>query len=113
MYQIQQITDDPSQSQTLVLPDGTQIGFSITYLPTQQIWSASITYQDFSLNNLLVVNNTNLLAPWINIIPFGLACVSVGAREPSQLQDFFSAYSSLFILSSADLTALDAILAGG
>jgi hypothetical protein len=114
MYQIQQITSDPAQEQTLVLPDGTQIGFSMTYLPGQQIWNCNISYgSSFVLNGLQIVNNPNLLQQWKNIIPFGLGCFSTSSREPSQLSDFSSGYASLYILSSDDVATYTSALENG
>lgn len=114
MYKIQQITADPSQQQTLVLPNGAQIAFAMQYLPGQQAWAANVTYgSSFGLNGILLVNNPNLLQQWSNLIPFGMACFSSGAREPSQIQDFQSGYSALYILSAEDVVAYEEALQAG
>lgn len=115
MYQIQNLTIDPKQKQTLVLPDGTQITITIEYVPSQLGWFLrTITYGDFVLNGIRICNNPDLLYQWRNLIPFGLACSSLDVRrEPSLQEDFVSGASSLFILSADDVLAYTRYLSGG
>lgn len=104
MYQVQQITQDSLQQQTLVLPDGTAIGLTMRYVPLQYGWFANITYgSSFVLNGLRITNSPNMLHQFRNQIPFGLACVSSGPREPTQLQDFYSGFSILYVLNSSEV----------
>jgi len=114
MFQIQQITSDPIQQQTLVLPDGTQIGLLMFFSPISSIWNCNLTYgSSFVLNGMQIVNNPNMLQPWKNLIPFGLACFSSAQREPTQISDFSSGYSSLFVLDATDVASYqDALEAG-
>lgn len=115
MYQIQNLTTDPKQKQTLVLPDGTQVTMTIEYVPSQLGWFLrTLTYGDFVLNNIRICNNPNLLYQWRNLVPFGLACSSLDTqREPSLQEDFASGASALFILSEADVELYTRYLSGG
>ncbi len=114
MYQIQNITSDSKQKRSLVLPDGTQIQLSIYFVPLQTGWFIkNITYKNFSLSGIRICNSPDLLYQYKNEIPFGLACFSVFSdREPTQLQDFSSGASKLFILTDAEVEQYSEILSG-
>lgn len=113
MYQIQNLTDDPVQTMTLVLPDGNNINLSIRFASMQFGWF--ITELDFgslTFQGIRIVNSPNILRPWKNLIPFGLACFSTADREPSQAQDLSSGASLLYILTPAEVLAYEEFLSG-
>jgi hypothetical protein len=113
MFQIQNITTAPRQKQTLVLPDGNQILISMYFCPLQQGWFIpSISYRDFALTNLRIVNSPNMLYQYRNLIPFGLACFSTAQREPSLQEDFAVGNSKLYILTEAEVEEYVEILSG-
>ncbi len=105
MYLIQQITDNPYQQQTLVLPsDGSSILMTLYFRPLQQGWFIDeLTRDSFTVKGLRITNSPNMLNQWKNLIPFGLACFSDGMREPSLLEDFSSGASKLYILSEEEV----------
>jgi hypothetical protein len=104
MYQIQNLTSDPKQTQVLVLPDGTQITFTIYYSSQQLGWFITdLLYGSFEVKGVRITNNANILYQFRNQIPFGLYCVTAGAREPTLPQDFSSGASQLFILTAAEV----------
>lgn len=114
MYQITQITSDPLQQQTLVLPDGSEIFLSLYYVPQQFGWFITeLTRNDFILLNRRVCNSPNMLHQFINQIPFGLACYTAGNREPTQQQDFSTGAAKLYILTAAECREYQLFLAGG
>ena len=111
MLQITQLTNDTFQEQTLILSDGTTLFLQLYFVPMQQGWfMPTLTYQNFTLDGLRITNNPNMLRQWQNILPFGLACFSQGSREPSLQDDFQSGYSSLFILTAAEVAEYEDIL---
>lgn len=114
MYLIQQITNDPYQTQDLVLPDGTVVSLTLYFIPMQYGWFiTNLTYGNFVLNGVRISNSPNILYQFKNQIPFGLACFSKGNREPSLQDDFSSGASQLFILSAAEVQAYSEFLSGG
>lgn len=114
MYEVTQVTSDPLQKQTLVLPDGSVIVMQLYYVQQQYGWFVpSLTYGSFTLKGLRITNNPNMLRQWKNLIPFGMACFSVGQREPSQIQDFSSKNSILYILSEAEVVEYERYLSDG
>ena len=113
MYQIQNMTSDPKQKQTLVLPDGTKIEISIEFVPMQLGWFIkSLTYGDFSLTNVRITNLPDILYQFRNRLPFGLCCVTQQNREPSQLEDFSSGASKLYVLTSEEVQQYTEFLSG-
>ena len=114
MFLIQQITNDPLQKQTLILPDGTSLSLTVNFVPMQYGWFiTSLIYGSFTLNGLRITNSPNMLHQFKNQIPFGLACFSTNNREPSQQQDFSSGASQLYILSSAEVAQYAGLLQSG
>ena len=114
MFQIEQITTDAKQQQTLQLPDGTLITFAMTYRESQSGWFADITYtpSNFTLLGMRVCALPNLLRQWKNLLPFGLLCSTAGPREPTQQEDFSSGFASLFILDSDEVLQYEQFLQG-
>ncbi len=104
MLRIQQVTSNPLQRQTLLLPDGTSLTLTLYFRPQQLGWFVnSLVYGDFTLNGLRITNSPNMLNQWRNLLPFGFACFSTANREPSLQEDFSSGASKLYILTQAEV----------
>lgn len=104
MLLINQVTSDPKQKRTLLLEDGTAFEMTMHYVPLQFGWFIrNITYLDFSLNNIRITNNPNMLHQFRNQIPFGLACFTQDNREPTQQEDFSSGASKLYVLTEEEV----------
>jgi len=113
MNQISQITNDPLQRQTLILPNGTSLIITMKFVPMQYGWFFdSIQYQDFLLYGLRICISPNMLYQYRNQIPFGLACFSKASREPSQQYDFSSQNAEIFILTESEVDAYAGLLSG-
>lgn len=113
MYDIQQVTNNSLQQQTLILLDGTTVTFTLYFMPMQYGWVfKNITYLDFVLNSLRVTVSPNMLNQFRNQIPFGIACFSKASREPSLQEDFASGAAKLYLLSEAECQEYADILSG-
>ena len=114
MLQIQNTTADPQQTQTLVLPDGTQLTISMYYSDQSQSWLfTNITYGSFVLNTYRITNSPNMLHQYRNQIPFGISCFSTQTtREPSQQEDFSSGLFGLYVLTAAEVNQYYEYLTG-
>lgn len=114
MNQIQTITSDPLQIQNFTLPDGSQLQMTLYFRPRQLGWFINnLTYGDFEVNGIRIVNSPNLLYQYKNLISFGLACVTANGREPTQQQDFASGASTLYILSASEVAEYAEFLSNG
>lgn len=104
MNQITQISDNPNQTLTINLPDGSAMTMQIYYSLTQYGWFIlNLAWNDFTLNGIRICNNPNMLRQWENILTWGLACYTSNNREPTQLEDFNSGQSILYILTEAEV----------
>lgn len=113
MFQVQNITSDSRQIQTLVLPDGTQILIELYFMSQQLGWFiTNLVYGNFVLNNLRITISPNMLYQWRNKLPFGLACFTDQNREPTQLEDFSSGAAKLFVLTQEEVTYYAEYLSG-
>jgi hypothetical protein len=103
MLRILQITNDSKQKQTILLQDGTSFTIEMHFVPMQYGWFIrELTYLDFTLRNLRICNNPNMLYQFRNQLPFGLACFSDEDREPSLREDFSSGASKLYVLTEEE-----------
>lgn len=114
MLRIQQITKDTLQKQTLILPDGTSFTLIMYFIPMQQGWFIrELVYGDFVIRNIRITVGATMLYQFKNQIPFGLACVSVGQREPSLQEDFFSDQCKLYVLTQEEVKEYQEVLENG
>lgn len=113
MYQIQNLTRDPRQKQTLQFPDGTFVTIEIYFVPMQLGWFiTSLVYGSFTLAGVRISNSPNILNQYRNQVPFGLACFSANNREPTLQDDFISENSKLFILTQEECNQYTELLSG-
>ena len=113
MQQIQGISDYPNQQMTMNLPDGSVLVVSILYRASQYGWFFSgLNWNNgqWIENGRRIVTHPNMLRQYKNIIPFGIACLTVNNREPTQKEDFASGASSLYLLTAAEVQAVETSL---
>lgn len=111
MIQVTNITSDPTQQSSIILPDQTFINMTISFIPQQLGWFiTNFVYGTVTINGLRICNSPNFLRQWKNILPFGMACVSQNSREPSLQQDFISGASTLYILTHDEVKQFEDFL---
>lgn len=108
MYLIQQLTSDAKQKQTLILPNGQFVSFTLVFKPLQVGWFIQdLTYQDFNLKGVRVCTSPNFIYQFCNQIPFGIACFTQGDAEPMLKEDFaIGGRSTLYLLSEEEVAQL-------
>lgn len=110
MKQITSLIDSAKQSLTLVLDSGTNVPMTLTYVPSQKGWFYSLTYGDFGVTNRRLVVSPNCLRAFRDIIPFGLACLSLDGYEPIYQDDFSSGRITLFVLNEQDVVETETLI---
>ena len=122
MLKIDGITDDFRQSKQISLTDETTFTLRIEYSPLQIGWFVNeITYNytrparnyDFTVRSIRITKNLNLLQSYRNLIPFGLACLSKEAQEPTHIEDFVSGNYGLYLLTKEDLDSYSRYITRG
>lgn len=104
---ITEFTDNPSQTCTLVLENQETVAFNLRFYETQLSWYFDFIYNDVISNGNKVVLGANILRSFKHIIPFGLAFQANDGVEPFKLDDFTSGRVSVYLLSKADVEAME------
>lgn len=113
MFEINQITSEPLQTQVLTLYDGTLLNMTLYYVPRQLGWFiTNLTIGNFTLQGVRITTSPNILYQWKDLLNFGLACFSTQNREPTQQQDFSSGASALYILTASEVQQYSEFLSG-
>ena len=107
MKQIVELTNDPRQNYTVIGENGEQIDLTLEYKETQELWSASIRYESFEVNNLYLTSRPNILRQWKNIIPFGILVGTNDNADPYYLDDFVNGRAQVFLLNEEDVQAVE------
>ncbi len=110
---LNKIASSGSQQLFLTGNPGQRITMNLRYLPSQKLWSMDVQYLDFILQGILVMASPNMLQNYKNIIPFGIACSTVNGLDPYYIDDFTAQRASLFLLSAADVSAIEEAYFGG
>jgi hypothetical protein len=110
MKWINTITEDASQSMTLKLDTGEDVGFSLKYLTNQQGWYYSFTYGSFSISGRRIVASPNLIRSFREIIPFGFACTTKDGYEPIYKEDFANGRAKFFVLNPEDILDVEDLI---
>ena len=104
MERMNNLLNYPRQKQTVSLPDGTSFTISLYYVTIQQGWFIDeLSYKDFTVRGMRLVNSTNILRQYKNLIPFGLAVMTAGNREPMFMADLNNDTTKLFVLNSSEV----------
>ncbi len=107
MKLLNKINDNAHQKFFLTGNPGQRIILVLRYLASQQMWMADIEWGEFVLNGILVTASPNMLRNYKNLIPFGLACTVVDGLDPYYIDDFDKGRASLFLLSAAEVQAIE------
>lgn len=103
MKLIQSITDAPLQEVSILLDDGTIFKMELYYIDMQLGWFInSLEYEGILIKGKRICNSPNILHQFKNILPFGIACLTVENREPTLIEDFSSGASQLLILTEEE-----------
>lgn len=112
MQQLNTLTDDADQIITVVLLDGSTVSLEFVYRPAIQRWTMNLTYgTTLVLNGYNLAVGPNILRPWKNLIPFGMAILSVSGLDPINLTDFLDGSVTVNVLSAAEVQQVEALLA--
>ena len=113
MQKINGITNEPFQQLSITLPNGTNLIVQMYYRESQLGWfftSLNWNGGQWIENGRRIVTHPNMLRQYQNIVPFGLACITTNNREPTQIQDFASGASTLYLLDQADVQQVEDVI---
>lgn len=109
MTRVDNLTDAADQTATLILPDNTAATMRLRFHPRTQRWVADVGYatKNFQVNGLNLCCFPNVMRPWREIIPFGLAFMTADFTDPFQLQDFATGRVAVYLLDSSDVASVE------
>lgn len=102
------LSDQPNQTQTLTLADGSKAVFSLTYRAQQLGWFWNLSWSGVVIaNGQRLVASPNILRSFINKIPFGISVMTQGNVEPLNLEDLVDGTSEVVLLEGDDLAIVE------
>ena len=117
---VQNLTDDPNQSSSLLLLDGSSAVLTLYYRPQQTGWFYDLQWSNpknptapFNLYGQRLVTSPNLLRQYQNIIQFGLMVQTVNQAEPLAQSNLIDGTTTIYLLSAADIAAQEALIYPG
>jgi len=109
------ISDSTPRSLQIKISGQPDAVMTMRFYPTQNQWYFDIVWgSTFTCYGMVLVYSINLLGPWENILPFGIACLTSDGIDPVGQEAFTSSgNASLYLLSSTDITTNNAALLPG
>lgn len=115
MNTINGITNEPTQTMAVTLPDGSRVTMTLYFRPQQNgwffdlVWPGSATVlTPFVVQNRRLVTAGNLLRQFRDIIPFGLAVFTVDNQDPITQGCLADGSTQIVLLSADDIATIEA-----
>lgn len=105
------LNDQPKQSVSLLLADGSTVLLELEYIANQQGWFYSVTHAaiGFAALGRRVVSSPNMLSALRRFAPFGLNCLISDSGEAWLQSDFSSARVKLYLIEKDELDIVNEI----
>lgn len=107
MTLIDNLTNFANQQTTLILDDGTTVDLVLLFNAATDRWVMSVTYLDKIIESLGLCTLPNVLRQWMNVLPFGIACVTADQTDPFDINDFSTGRVKLYLLTAADVAQIE------
>ena len=109
------ITSDPYQQLSVTLPDGTALFIQLYYRDSQLGWFFTMLAWNngaFVECGRRIVTHPNMLRQYKNTLNFGISCLTINNREPTNIQDFTSVNgnppaSALYLLTAQEVQQVE------
>ncbi|MDE2019607.1 MAG: hypothetical protein KGJ13_04650 [Patescibacteria group bacterium] len=108
---INNLTDDASQVVSVGMPDGSIGQLALYFRATPQRWFFDFTHSSFPNGAIMGMGlcvHPNILRNFMNVIPFGMACITGTGLDPVSADDFVNGNATLYLLSQSDVAAVEA-----
>lgn len=114
MQQIGNWDNSYRQRQTVTTEDGYTFTFQLEYKVNQQSWFWSFGYNDFAVNGIRLVLDSNILRRFKSQIPFGISCTTDDAllADPFDQNDLVTERIKLLTLTASDVATIETALYG-
>lgn len=102
MIQVTNLSDAANQLSTVTLADGSTLSLNLIFRAATQRWTVSATRGDFTVNDVNMCLNPNLLRAFRETIPFGLTIISTDGADPFDINDWINGRCLLYVLDNTD-----------
>lgn len=110
-FSVSQVSDNAFQTMVLQMPDGSTGALNLYYRASAPRWFFDFLHpalpQGGPKGNGLTLS-PNLLRPWKNLVPFGLACVTLDGQDPVGSEDFINGDATLYVLDETGVLTIEA-----
>ena len=103
-------TNEPQQSISFALNDGTRMVFRFEFRERQLGWFFDLTYGNFVLRGQRLALHPNILRSFRNILPFGLAVTSDQKFEPQDIGALSDGTVRMYLYDGVEVDEVDAII---
>lgn len=107
------LTDQPKQTTTIVLADGSRATLALEYRPNQLCWSYDLAWGSIEINGCQLVASPNIVREFRHRLPFGIAVITAGNIDPTDQECFVNGAASVYLLDAADVEDVEAALFAG
>lgn len=104
------LTDQPKQTTTIVLADGTRATLALEYRPNQLAWFYDLEWEGLAINGCRLVASPNIVREFRLRIPFGLAVITAGNIDPTDQEAFVNGSASVYLLDAQDVLDVEAAI---
>lgn len=105
--QLTNLSNFADQTLVLQLPDGTTANLELIYQGASERWLMNISYASFTRNGLNICCYPNMLRQYKEILPFGLAFVTVDQTDPVDINDFSTGRVLVYLLDQSDIASIE------
>lgn len=107
MRLLDSLNDAADQLLNFPIGDGTSAKLEFKYLSGIQRWTVDVTHPLLILVGYNLSMGPNILRPWRNLIPFGMAVDSINGLDPMNLEDFNNGICQIYMLSAAEVQVVE------
>lgn len=113
MNAIDNITDQADQVTQVILSDGSVLQLELFYNGATQRWTMDVSHPLLEVDGINIDDFPNIMRPWRNLVPFGIACQTVSGQDPTSIEDFVNGNAVLYVLTAADVLLIEENVFGG
>ena len=107
MQKITVLSNDAYELVFMTLTDGSSLQLEFVYRPRIQRWHLNVVHPFLTLNGYNLCVSPNILRPWKNTIPFGIAVTSTDGQDPVDINDLINGRVSIFILQPNEIAMIE------
>lgn len=107
MTQVDNLTEFSDQVASLIIADGSVATVRFKFDAATERWRIDVAHEEHIFNGVGLCCHPNILRQWRNVIPFGLSCITSDQTDPFTFSDLSTGRAKIYLLSEADVVAVE------